>query len=346
MALGLPRSVKSHPHLNRNPATRSHFSYVITSARCVTGQHQNRQGHSPPQRRLPDRPGAATCVAGLGPAAEAGPSLRRAAPRRAGPGRQAAGRPARGKVKGSSREEVAGGADRASALGTCSPSPACRRAGAEPSPTRWGPVSHFPRRSGPRPARPRPPTVGAPSLLELLDLLQAQPRALVDAEVSQHLLHGLCVRVLHCCGGPAGLASCPRGLLASTSHSDRGLVPPRAPRRGLASLPPPPPPTASASRGAESPRTPPAGDRPFGCPAAPAPASGSAGRRGPCGPPSPAQKRGPPSPSTARPESRPPPPSPLPALLRRFEAPPGPEEGAPGRPLRAEPTEGSEPMGW
>lgn len=169
-----------------------------------------------------------------------------------------------------------------------------------------------PGRAGPVP--PRPPTVGAPSLLELLDLLQAQPRALVDAEVSQHLLHGLCVRVLHCCGGPAGLASRPRGLLASASHSVRGLVPPRAPKRGLASRPPPPA-AASASRGAESPRTPPAGDRPSGCPASPAPASGSAGRRGPRGPPSP-QKRGPPSPSTARPERRPRPPSPLPALLR------------------------------
>lgn len=36
MALGLPRSVKSHRHLNRDPETSSHFSYVITSARCVT----------------------------------------------------------------------------------------------------------------------------------------------------------------------------------------------------------------------------------------------------------------------------------------------------------------------
>lgn len=52
-----------------------------------------------------------------------------------------------------------------------------------------------------QPRRPAP-TVGAPSLLELLDLLQAQPRALVDAEVAQHLLHGLCVSVLHGCGGP------------------------------------------------------------------------------------------------------------------------------------------------
>lgn len=34
-------------------------------------------------------------------------------------------------------------------------------------------------------------------------------------------------------GAPAGLASRPRGLLlASASHSGRGLVPPRAPGRG------------------------------------------------------------------------------------------------------------------
>lgn len=132
-------------------------------------------------------------------------------------------------------------------------------AGSEPRPTRWGPVSHLPWLSGPRRAgslqpERRGPTVGAPSLLELLDLLQAQPRALVDPEVAQHLLHCLCVRVLHGCGGPAGLASRPRGLLASASHSDRALVPPRVPGRRLAS--PPPPPAASASRGAESPPRP------------------------------------------------------------------------------------------
>lgn len=109
-------------------------------------------------------------------------------------------------------------------------------------------------RAGPLQPERRGPTVGAPSLLELLDLLQAQPRALVDPEVAQHLLHCLCVRVLHGCGGPAGLASRPRGLLASASHSDRALVPPRVPGRRLAS--PPPPPAASASRGAESPPRP------------------------------------------------------------------------------------------
>lgn len=45
-------------------------------------------------------------------------------------------------------------------------------------------------------------------------------------------------------GAPAGLASRPRGLLASASHSGRGLVPPRAPGRGQLSPPlsPPPPP--------------------------------------------------------------------------------------------------------
>lgn len=122
----------------------------------------------------------------------------------------------------------------------------------QPSSLALGPAQG---RVGPLQPRRSAPTVGAPSLLELLDLLQAQPRALVDTEVAQHLLYRLCVRVLHGCGGPAGLASRPRGLLASASHSDRGLVPPPAPRRGLAS-PPPPPPAASASRGAESPRVP------------------------------------------------------------------------------------------
>lgn len=208
------------------------------------------------------------------------------------------------------------GPARAGSAGRLQPS-----AGAEPRPTRWGPVSHFPWLAGPAPGlagpvqpRRRPPTVGAPSLLELLDLLQAQPRALVDAEVTQHLLHRLCVRVLHGCGGPAGLASRPRGLLASASHSDRGLVPPRAPRRGLASPPPPPPPppAASASRGAESPRTPPADNCPSRGPASPAPASGSAGRRGAPDPPSPPPKRGPPfalnSPSGAQAAAPEPPP--------------------------------------
>lgn len=121
----------------------------------------------------------------------------------------------------------------------------------QPSSLALGPAQG---RVGPLQPRRSAPTVGAPSLLELLDLLQAQPRALVDTEVAQHLLYRLCVRVLHGCGGPAGLASRPRGLLASASHSDRGLVPPPAPRRGLAS--PPPPPAASASRVAESPRVP------------------------------------------------------------------------------------------
>jgi len=41
------------------------------------------------------------------------------------------------------------------------------------------------------------PTVGAPFLLQLLDLLQAEPGAFVDAEISQNFLHSLCVRVLH-----------------------------------------------------------------------------------------------------------------------------------------------------
>lgn len=43
-------------------------------------------------------------------------------------------------------------------------------------------------------------------------------------------------------GAPAGLASRPRGLLASASHSGRGLVPPRAPGRGQLSPPFSPPP--------------------------------------------------------------------------------------------------------
>lgn len=41
------------------------------------------------------------------------------------------------------------------------------------------------------------PTVGAPFLLQLLDLLQAEPGAFVDPEISQNFLHSLCVRVLH-----------------------------------------------------------------------------------------------------------------------------------------------------
>lgn len=43
-------------------------------------------------------------------------------------------------------------------------------------------------------------------------------------------------------GAPAGLASRPRGLLASASHSGRGLVPPRAPGRRQLSPPLSPPP--------------------------------------------------------------------------------------------------------
>lgn len=162
---------------------------------------------------------------------------------------------------------------------TCRPEPS---SGAEPRPTRWSPVSHLPWLSGPRRAPAAlAPTVGAPSLLQLLDLLQAQPRALVDAEVAQHLLHRLCVRVLHGCGGPAGLTSCPRGFLASASHSGRGLVSPRAPRRGLASPPPPPPPAASARPGAESPRAPtPRITAPLAARLSPAPDLGSAVRGG------------------------------------------------------------------
>lgn len=185
--------------------------------------------------------------------------------------------------------------------------------------------------SGAGPLQPvhQAPTVGAPSLFELLDLLQAQPRALVDAEVAQHLLHRLCVRVLHGCGGPAGLASSPRGLLASASHSGRGLVPPWAPRRGLACPSPSPPPAASASPGAESPRAPSPRQPPLSQPGPRrrpprAQLDRRGGRGGASDPPSPRQKGGPPSPSTARRERRPQPPSPLPVLLRWFSAPPGP----------------------
>lgn len=203
-----------------------------------------------------------------GPAAAAGDKLRIG--RRAGRSRARAARRSKEAQTRPPRPPPAALLPRAGARPRAA---ACTLGGRGAETHEVGPGQPFSLALGPAPGRagpvqPRPPTVGAPSLLELLDLLQAQPRALVDTEVSQHLLHGLCVRVLHCCGGPAGLASCPRGLLASASHSDRGLVPPRAPRRGLASLPPsPPPPAASASRGAESPRTPPAGDRPFSCPA-------------------------------------------------------------------------------
>lgn len=41
------------------------------------------------------------------------------------------------------------------------------------------------------------PTVGAPFLLQLLHLLQAEPGAFVDPEIRQNFLHSLCVRVLH-----------------------------------------------------------------------------------------------------------------------------------------------------
>lgn len=165
------------------------------------------------------------------------------------------------------------GADPTPAPPACNPSPAGQARGLNPSPAAFGgrgaethevepgqpsflALGPAPSRAGPLQPRRRAPTVGAPSLLELLDLLQAQASALVDAEVAQHFLHRLCVRVLHGCGGPAGLASSPRGLFASASHSGRGLVPPRAPRRGLVFPPPSPPPAASASSGAESPRAP------------------------------------------------------------------------------------------
>lgn len=171
-------------------------------------------------RLVPPSSGARCCVRGRSRARGARSRRRRrdpgapaSSPSRAGPARGLDPPPAALGGRGAQTHEVEPGQPSSLALG--------------PAPGRAGPLQ--PRR--------RAPTVGAPSLLELLDLLQAQPRALVDAEVAQHLFHRLCVRVLHGCGGPAGLASSPRGLLASASHSGRGLVPPWAPRRGRASLP-------------------------------------------------------------------------------------------------------------
>lgn len=130
------------------------------------------------------------------------------------------------------------------------PSRASERA-SEPSPTRWSPgqpSSSSALGPAPRPLQPRrpAPTVGAPSLLELLDLLQAQPRALVDAEVAQHLLHRLCVSVLHGCGGPGRprlasprppprlrLALGPRARATAGARARTAVSPP---------LSPPPPP--------------------------------------------------------------------------------------------------------
>lgn len=57
------------------------------------------------------------------------------------------------------------------------------------------------------------PTVGAPFLLQLLHLLEAEPGTLVDAEISQNFLHSLCVRVLHGWGREQQMVPC----LASSS---------------------------------------------------------------------------------------------------------------------------------
>lgn len=159
------------------PGPCSQFSWVITSARCVTlGSTRNGRRLSQLHRRLINPRGTQVC--------------RRSAPPRPAalcPGRSPARDPWR---SGEARTRVR-------TPGLSQPS------GAEPSPTRWSPVSHLPWRSSPRRPLQRPaPTVGAPSLLELLDLLQAQPSALVDAKVAQHLFHRLCVSVLHGCGGP------------------------------------------------------------------------------------------------------------------------------------------------
>lgn len=159
------------------PGPCSQFSWVITSARCVTlGSTRNGRRLSQLHRRLINPRGTQVCRRSVPP-------------------------PPPRSVREGHRLETPGGRER--------PGPACglpglsQPSGAEPSPTRWSPVSHLPWRSSPRRPLQRPrPTVGAPSLLELLDLLQAQPRALVDAKVAQHLFHRLCVSVLHGCGGP------------------------------------------------------------------------------------------------------------------------------------------------
>lgn len=57
------------------------------------------------------------------------------------------------------------------------------------------------------------PTVGAPFLLQLLHLFEAEPGTLVDAEISQNFLHSLCVRVLHGWGREQQMVPC----LASSS---------------------------------------------------------------------------------------------------------------------------------
>lgn len=128
----------------------------------------------------------------------------------------------RGRSRARAARRSAGGADPAPSPRACSPSPSRPARGLHQPPAALGgrgaethevgPGQPSSLALGPAPGRtgslqPRPPTVGAPSLLELLDLLQAEPRTLVDTEVTQHLLHRLCVRVLHGCGGPAGLAS-------------------------------------------------------------------------------------------------------------------------------------------
>lgn len=71
------------------------------------------------------------------------------------------------------------------------------------------------------------PTVGTPFLLQLLDLLQAEPGAFVDAEISQNFLHSLCVRVLHGWGREQQMV--PRLFLLLLSGGGRGGEPPPQP---------------------------------------------------------------------------------------------------------------------
>lgn len=238
-----PRSSMATVLPASSPGPRGPCCWVIPSARCATsGSTRNgrRVGFSTtPPRQKP--------AGDISPAA--GASRHHHQPwARCAPGRSPARDPWRS--GGDGRE---GGPDpRAHRPGLRQPSGAepSERA-SEPSPTRWSPgqpSSSSALGPAPRPLQPRrpAPTVGAPSLLELLDLLQAQPRALVDAEVAQHLLHRLCVSVLHGCGGPGRprlasprppprlrLALGPRARATAGARARTAVSPP---------LSPPPPP--------------------------------------------------------------------------------------------------------
>lgn len=141
------RTISSPPQ--QESWNRSHFSYVITSARCVTLGRTGPAGgilHYPSRRAQP---------------AAGDPSF-------PPPGRLLLGTDcASGRVREGQGLEEAHARPRAPRLQPFSREPARRlepppapSAGAEPRPTRWGPVSHFPWRSGPRPAARGPCSPG------------------------------------------------------------------------------------------------------------------------------------------------------------------------------------------